>query len=176
MHQCPDNRKGNQCKHIVYVLYNVLKAPAELQYQLAFLSSELCEIFARAPALPSTEDANKNNPSNRKAIDGDCPICFTEFEPDNEEIVFCKAACGNNIHKTCFEQWAKSQAGKEVRCVYCRTPWQGDDNSVKRIQDVKGKGKVNGEGYVNVASELGLSGRRDYSSYHQPWARQRRYP
>ena len=53
---CPDNMKGNQCKHIVYVryliqelsvsylmavkvLHNVLKAPEHLQYQLAFLSS-----------------------------------------------------------------------------------------------------------------------------------------
>ena len=52
---CPDSRKGNQCKHIIYVsltvgkdssfksdpakvLHNVLKAPAQLQYQLAFLS------------------------------------------------------------------------------------------------------------------------------------------
>lgn len=36
---CPDNQKGNQCKHIVYVLHQVLKAPEHLQYQLAFLSS-----------------------------------------------------------------------------------------------------------------------------------------
>ena len=53
---CPDNQKGNQCKHIVYVcqmpqliqiptdsysqvLHNVLKAPDHLQYQLAFISS-----------------------------------------------------------------------------------------------------------------------------------------
>lgn len=54
---CPDNRKGNQCKHIIYVglplplppdpyvdsstkvLHNVLKAPENLEYQLAFISS-----------------------------------------------------------------------------------------------------------------------------------------
>ena len=36
---CPDNLKGNQCKHIVYALVTVLKAPARLRYQLAFLSS-----------------------------------------------------------------------------------------------------------------------------------------
>lgn len=32
--------------------------------------------------------------------------------------------------------------------------------------------KVNGDGYVNVASELGISGARDYSTYHQYWVRQ----
>ncbi len=40
---------------------------------------------------------------------------------------------------------------------------------MKRISK---NGSVNEEGYVNVASELGLSGRRDYSSYHQPWVMQ----
>ncbi|KAI9874879.1 MAG: hypothetical protein M1830_009183 [Pleopsidium flavum] len=170
---CPDNKKGNQCKHIIYVLHNVLKAPDHLQYQLAFLSSELHQIFQNAPPSPSDKASHNSNndndhPGKRKAIDGDCPICFTEFEPDTEDIVWCKAACGNNIHKTCFEQWAASQKGKEVKCVYCRTPWQGDEESMKRISK---NGTVNEEGYMNVASELGLSGRRDYSSYHQPWVR-----
>lgn len=121
------------------VLHNVLKAPEHLQYQLAFLSSvshtpilrdlidvcsiltqdqELREIFAAAPAPASSASASTEAPSNRKDISGDCPICFTEFERETEEIVWCKAACGNNIHQTCFEQWAKSQSGKEVRCVY----------------------------------------------------------
>ena len=69
-----------------------------------------------------------------------------------------------------YQQWAKSQSGKEVRCVYCRTPWQGDEEAIKRI--VNGKGNVNEEGYMNVAGELGLSGARDYSTYHPNWVRQ----
>ncbi|MCJ1380512.1 hypothetical protein MMC17_003620 [Xylographa soralifera] len=158
---CPDNRKGNQCKHIVYVLHNVLKAPEELQYQLAFLSSELRDIFSRAPVSPSSQDSAKeadpDHPSNRKAIDGDCPICFTELDAEDKSIVFCRAACGNNLHRECFEQWARSQAGKTVTCVYCRTPWQGDQTSIK---NVKGKREINDEGYVNIATELGLSGTR----------------
>lgn len=130
---------------------------------------ELQEIFSTAPALPSSQaEAAGDSPSNRKEVSGDCPICFTEFSPTTDEIVWCKAACGNNIHKDCFEQWAKSQSGKVIRCVYCRQQWQGDEDSIKRIV---GSGKVNAEGYVNVAGELGLSGARDYSSYHQPWAR-----
>ena len=110
---------SSYCKQ---VLHNVLKAPENLQYQLAFLSSELRDIFAQAPpipsATPSAENADSEHPSNRKAVDGDCPICFMAFEPASEEIVWCKAACGNNIHKDCFEQWATSRAGAEVKCVY----------------------------------------------------------
>ncbi|MCJ1369447.1 hypothetical protein MMC20_000658 [Loxospora ochrophaea] len=167
---CPDNQKGNQCKHIIYILHNVLKAPSHLLYQLAFVPSELRTIFATAPTPASSPTSSTSTqPSNRKPATGDCPICFTEFEPETEEIVWCKAACGNNIHKTCFEQWAASQKGKGVNCVYCRTPWQGDEDSLKRI---KAKGKVSANGYVNVAEELGISGERDYSTYHQPWVRQ----
>ncbi|KAL9125330.1 MAG: hypothetical protein Q9217_005450 [Psora testacea] len=171
---CPDNQKGNQCKHIVYVLHNVLKAPEHLQYQLAFLSSELREIFDAAPAPMISADTASDESCNRKPIEGDCPICFTPFDPSADEIVFCRAACGNNIHANCFEQWAKSQGGREVRCVYCRTPWQGDEEQIKRICRDKAKGgprSVNGEGYVNVAQELGMSGARDYSTYHQHWVR-----
>ena len=54
--------------------------------------------------------------------------------------------------------------------MYCRTPWQGDEEAIKRI--VKGKKIVNAEGYINVANELGISDERDYSTYHPFWARQ----
>ena len=86
--------------------------------------------------------------------------------------------------------------------MYCRTAWQGDEDQVKRICREKTRGAkrdVNGDGYVNVAQELGISGARgespwsflplgrlfglgcrsnwksslsvDFSTYHQPWAR-----
>ncbi|KAG8527989.1 uncharacterized protein KY384_006905 [Bacidia gigantensis] len=169
---CPDHLKGNQCKHIVYVLHNVLKAPEHLQYQLALLSSELREIFSSAPAPISLAtadphgDVDGETSSNRKPCEGDCPICFMPFSPDEEEIVWCRAACGNNVHADCFEQWAKSQAGKEVKCVYCRTPWKGDEEQMMRICREKAKSTVDksGGGYVNVAQELGLSGARGNSS------------
>lgn len=45
-----------------------------------------------------------------------------EFEPEKEEIVWCRAACGNNIHKTCFQQWAFTQRAQGVRCVLWYDP------------------------------------------------------
>ena len=75
-----------------------------------------------------------------------------EFNATKEEIVYCKAACGNNIHKSCQLQWAKSSSG-QVNCVYCRTPWQGDTASATLGSKV---GKINKEGYRNVGGELGL--------------------
>ncbi|KAG5297614.1 RING finger domain-containing protein [Histoplasma ohiense] len=166
---CPDSQKGNQCKHIIYVLHNVLKVTGYLEYQLAFLSSELREIFANAP-INTHDDATKENESGkRRPIQGDCPICFMEFEPETEEIVWCKAACGNNIHKACFGRWAATQQSNGVRCVICRSAWEVD----APMQQLLANGIVNDEGYVNVADQFGLSGERDYSTYHQPWSRGR---
>ena len=57
--------------------------------------------------------------SGRKPLEGDCPICFEDLsESSLENTVFCKAQCGNNIHKECFDQWAQSKRseGWEVTC------------------------------------------------------------
>lgn len=166
---CPHARKGNQCKHIVYVLSRVLRAPAELEYQLAFISSELKDIFAKAPPLPSETAQNDSNDGNRKPVEGECPICCNDFEPESSEtIVYCKAACGNNIHKDCFGQWAATKTGQTITCPFCRSPWQGDEDQLKQVAK---SGRKNADGYVNVASQLGLSGRRDYSTYNSYWVR-----
>ncbi|KAL2355597.1 hypothetical protein BJ546DRAFT_636734 [Cryomyces antarcticus] len=169
---CPHALKGAQCKHILYALVRVLKAPPTLQYQLAFLTSELDTILASAPPLPSAHASAADSDGKRKPLDDDCPICCCPFEPEGEEIVFCRAACGNNIHGVCFAQWAASKKGSAVTCPFCRTPWQGDEETLKQVSK---SGKLNAEGYVNVAGQLGLSGRRDYSTYNSHWvARQRR--
>lgn len=110
-----------------------------LCYQQAFLSHELEYIWSHAPvtrapdghshdassSAQAAEDESMYN-GKRKPIDGECPICVFEMEP-TEEIVWCKAACGQNFHRECFEQWKASKQGGVVNCVYCRTPWQEDD-------------------------------------------------
>ncbi|TVY73615.1 E3 ubiquitin-protein ligase Zswim2 [Lachnellula suecica] len=131
---CMDARiRGQRCKHIKYALVIILKAPENLCYQDAFLSTELDSIFAnapvtRAPDLDHSHEHAENESmyaGNRKPIDGECPICVYEMEA-GEDIVWCKAACGQNFHKECFEQWRRSKHGGRVTCVYCRTEWQED--------------------------------------------------
>jgi hypothetical protein len=131
----------------------------------------LAEIFANAPVTPQSSDSaaqTTDTGGHRKPIEGDCPVCVMEFdESEAEDIIFCKGCCGQNIHRQCFEQWARSKPGP-VKCVYCRSLWKDDEEALKRISK---SGNVNAEGYVNVAGELGLSGRRDMSSYHPFWVR-----
>ncbi|KAL4957868.1 hypothetical protein BDW69DRAFT_141314 [Aspergillus filifer] len=176
---CPDAAKGNQCKHICYVLVKVLRAPTHFQYQLAFLSSEIREIYENSPLRDVKDKAEDHDTDGkRRPVEGDCPICFMEFEPETEDIVWCRAACGNNIHKTCFQKWAASQNHQGVRCVYCRSLWQNQDADGKLdipLEQLVSGGRVGRDGYINVASQVGLSGRRDYSSYHQHWVRRRFY-
>lgn len=166
---CPNFVKGNpQCKHIINVLVKVLRAPARLQYQLAFLTSELREIFDNAGPLPSETVAESDKDGNRKPCEGDCPICCEELSESAEPIVWCRAACGNNLHKSCFDQWAATKRGVKVPCPYCRTEWQGELPSLSSVSKDR---PVGADGYVNVAQQLGLSGRRDYSTYHSFWVR-----
>ncbi|KAK5656432.1 hypothetical protein OQA88_4813 [Cercophora sp. LCS_1] len=167
---CPHAQAGNQCKHVLYVLSRVLGAKYEYVYQLALLTCELHEIFARAPPIEDGNEAAGGGDKNRKLIDGDCPICFSEMEAEGEAIVWCRAACGQNIHKECFEMWAatkrRQDAGAEVTCPYCRSVWEGDEDVAKKINR---KGKMTEEGYVNVADQLGISGKRDISMYSRWW-------
>ncbi|KAI2463898.1 hypothetical protein F4781DRAFT_414880 [Annulohypoxylon bovei var. microspora] len=163
---CPHAQSGHQCKHVIYVLSRVLRARFDLVYQLALLTSELQEIFANAPPIESADQPGaKTHDKNRKPLEGDCPICFSPFEAA-EDTVYCQTTCGNNIHKECFEMWAatkRKSAKDQVTCPMCRTPWQGDDDMVKKI---KNTGIVGHDGYVNVADQLGISGERDFSSYY----------
>ncbi|KAJ5745472.1 hypothetical protein N7520_010654 [Penicillium odoratum] len=158
---CPDGKRGNQCKHICYALVYALKAPRELQYQLAFLTTELHEILKGSPLNRIQTVSVDPTDGKQKPIEGDCPICFMEFEP-NEKVVWCKSACGNNIHKACFDQWAVTTRKSGVRCVYCRTPWKADKPDID-IETIRKSGSVGEDGYFNVASQFGLSTQRGMS-------------
>ncbi|KAJ6164257.1 hypothetical protein N7470_002929 [Penicillium chermesinum] len=169
---CPDGKRGNFCKHIIYILVFALKAPDHLQYQLAFLSSEICQIYEGSPMKQSQAPESRKHDGKRKPVEGDCPICFMEFEP-NEKLVWCQAACGNNIHKTCFQQWCATSASRStgVRCVYCRTTWKFETGSTDFNMDaIRAQGKRNSEGYHNIAAQFGLSTERgmDLSLFFYP--------
>jgi hypothetical protein len=147
---------------VLYVLSRVLRARYDLVYQLALLEGEVREILEGAPAPTEDGDADGagagSGKGRRKPIEGDCPICFCELA--GEAVVWCRAACGQNVHKGCFETWAatkRRQGAGEVTCPFCRSVWEGDEDMVKKIQR---DGKKNAEGYVNVASQLGISTQR----------------
>ncbi|EME84759.1 uncharacterized protein MYCFIDRAFT_82850, partial [Pseudocercospora fijiensis CIRAD86] len=103
-------KKGEEsvCKHIIYVLHKILKAPEHLKYQQALLTRELKELFAHAPRLPSEIAEETVKDGNRKEATGECPICFEGFE-ESDDLTWCRAACGNNLHVACFQQWERAK-------------------------------------------------------------------
>lgn len=134
----------------------VLHAPYNLVYQLALLSSELRDIFDAAPPIDEPADAPGES-DKRKPIEGDCPICYSELESgggDAGNIVWCRAACGQNMHQLCFETWARTKASGKVTCPMCRSQWEGDEKLLSQIDRTRG---TMVEGYVNVADQLGVS-------------------
>ena len=146
-------KKGQEqcCKHVLYVLHHVLKAADELKCQNAFLTSELQELFADAPALPSQVADDEPKDGNRKPVEDDCPICCMEFQED-DELVWCRAACGNNVHKSCFGEWAKVKAGN-VTCPFCRTAWQSGEAPKKvkfGVANIDMPDERGSNGYRNV--------------------------
>jgi hypothetical protein len=172
---CPHAMKGNQCKHIIYVMLRVLKAPENFAYQLALTTIELREVLKNAPRIPGVEtdptDAQGKQDGNRKPIEGECPICYDDLEPEKDAIVYCKASCGNNVHKGCMQKWIATSRTKAT-CPYCRATWGADEGLESKLGNIDPSGlERNEDGYVNVAGQLGLSGERDMSSYHQFWVR-----
>ncbi|KAF5323878.1 hypothetical protein D9611_008410 [Ephemerocybe angulata] len=186
---CPDARKGNHCKHILFILTKVLHVPttSELWYQKALLTSELESIFANAPAapnavtnrrvqeayaratgkVPATAEAGSSKKDNRKipGEDDDCPICYeTMFGVKEDKLVFCED-CGNALHSGCFAQWraTSSNTGKELTCVWCRSKW-----ALQAQSQAQGAGgsKLIKSTYLNLAGAVGLSPARDTSSYY----------
>jgi hypothetical protein len=174
---CPHAQKGNQCKHIIYIMLRVLKAREEVAYQLALIGTELRELIKNAPLIPGVETDGNDKPGeeqdgNRKPVDGECPICYDELEPKKDDIVYCKNGCGNNVHKACMQSWIQVAARGKATCPYCRATWDTDEAFDGNLGNVDTKGlQRNEDGYLNVAGQLGLSGERDYSTYHQLWVR-----
>ncbi|KAM3474958.1 hypothetical protein MY5147_004013 [Beauveria neobassiana] len=104
------------------ILHRVLKAPFHFLYQRALLSSELRQIYDNL--------SRGNAAENRKAVEGECAICYNDFESGEDAqsraVVWCRAGCGQNLHKTCFDRWARSCIDN-VTCPLCRSTWEAGD-------------------------------------------------
>ncbi|KAF9450267.1 hypothetical protein P691DRAFT_726392 [Macrolepiota fuliginosa MF-IS2] len=145
---CPDNLRGNHCKHIMFIFLKVLCVPisSHIWYQKALLTSELESVFSHAPEAPNSvtnprvreaflratgqlaESSTAAAANSKKRIPGeedDCPICYdTMYGVVETTLVFCEE-CGNALHKECFMQYEKSarQSGRAITCVWCRSNW-----------------------------------------------------
>jgi hypothetical protein len=59
----------------------------------------------------------------RKAIDGECPICHDDMDAMTDDVTFCRAKCGQNMHEKCMEQWSDTRPAPAT-CPMCRKSWK----------------------------------------------------
>lgn len=107
-------------------------------------------------------DSCELSPGKRRDIENQtCPICFDEMSP-KEDIEYCRA-CGNNLHKQCWNMWAqqKRRNNESVTCVLCRTINLG----IVTKDDLKGD-----EGYINLGKLQGLNTERPEYEPYNPYA------
>ncbi|KAJ5483860.1 hypothetical protein N7539_006060 [Penicillium diatomitis] len=150
---------------ISLVLLKALNARPELRYQLSFVPSELREMYEGSlmSAFEAKGILDQDHEGHRKPLDGACPICFTDFTP-KDKTVWCQTGCGNNVHKVCFEQWARASRSSQgpVRCIYCRIEWPSPGSDPK-VEKLRQSGTLGPGGYINVAEQFGLSPKRGTS-------------
>eukprot|EP00977_Amphora_coffeiformis_P010721 scaffold2512_cov164-Amphora_coffeaeformis.AAC.6 len=137
------------------------------------------DLTSPAPKCAQQDDDDENDKKLETTLTGtarqpieheDCPICFDPLLPDGgnqkkEQIVFCRAVCGYNFHKTCMASW-KTQSST---CPNCRAEWVDDSSST-------GAGVVvsSPEGYTNLGRLQGQRTTRDTSTYSEWYGRNKR--
>eukprot|EP00850_Spirogloea_muscicola_P000770 SM000003S11015 [mRNA] locus=s3:290395:294938:- [translate_table: standard] len=152
---CPDNARGNVCKHLLFVMLRVLKVPQDNPciWQKALLADEVASLLLnndssaelaglrastgvleqfQALSGASTSAVSGAAPPSTapRELEGDCPICYEPLANDSgqpkEPVVSCKV-CGNNVHRDCFQHWKSSKTAAGVTCIFCRAPWQDEE-------------------------------------------------
>ena len=62
--------------------------------------------------------------------------------------------------------WSGTQL---MNMIISRTDWPADAEASLDMTSLMSRAQRGEDGYMNVAGAVGLSGRRDYSTYHQYW-------
>lgn len=75
------------------------------------------------PSAPQPAEAEHHHP-RRRPITEPCPVCTSEICCE-DDAVWCRAQCGQSIHRGCFASWRRECLGGEeqgrrarVTCVY----------------------------------------------------------
>ncbi len=115
-------KAGISCKHILYVLTQILKIDPSIaannkvkkrkQFEASFTNIKInygnnAEIFqVKEDRELTAEDL--------------CPICYVDFMSDEKTNIINCLKCKGVVHRDCMECWLNNACNKS--CVYCRDP------------------------------------------------------
>lgn len=82
--------------------------------------SQRSDVIRRWRATLAEEDGRRNLKSEcrgkhveRRSNDEECPICQGSLvNAARHTMLWCKRACGRNVHKECMEQWLQVSGGR----------------------------------------------------------------
>lgn len=135
-------RYGTCCKHICFVVCRVggilnprffdshIFTPEEHHtFDTKLLTLHIFEVnhnangnrertnqHPRTISVAKSEEYNYNPSVRPLSPDDTCPICYIEFDPDNETLLTCPE-CSNHVHSECMRAWLYTQK----TCVLCRS-------------------------------------------------------
>jgi hypothetical protein len=131
-----------------------------------------------APVKPTTATPAT---ATRKPIEGDCPVCWEAFLPD-QTVLYCRTTCGNNFHRTCFVDWVTTPKNRAtpnaVRCPMCRGMW--DEEELRQLQMENGitpsRGIKKGSRRLDRLREAHRMHRRRSMEQNGGWSRVVNFP
>jgi len=90
------------------------------------------EDVQRSVESPDVPHTNHTHEIMRRPITEDCGVCYEAIHT-LEDAVWCRAECGQNIHRECWDlwsaEWHSQRSDSDVdeeqhpSCVFCRAPW-----------------------------------------------------
>jgi len=144
---CPDHMtRLTRCKHIYFVLTRIMKVKSDEEDIKKYSDDDLKSMFTKIPEITNnlkvsasllnryqSLQTNDNGEVTQKKIDEEdqCPICLDDLYECDEEVIFCKYSCGNNIHRDCFEMYYQKKK-TDITCLYCTKKWN-EANKLKYV-------------------------------------------
>ncbi|KAH6854747.1 hypothetical protein B0I37DRAFT_38908 [Chaetomium sp. MPI-CAGE-AT-0009] len=191
---CADSAGRHGCRHIRFVLAGYLNVGEQNFARLDFSPVEVAS-FLRLPGIspamfgpepdmrsflmetlaapPDRDNDPYGGKAQRQVVDGECPICWLDLDTKAEPVVWCRAACGINMHRDCFLEFALKgrpwwvrfgQSSANANCPHCRAEWIFPGQVTTQERLVSGKGMDTEEDLTNISSDscpkTKLNGRR----------------
>lgn len=140
-HRCSCGGKGeeNVCLHVLFVLAKVFRIPTDnpMLWQHSLIEAEIDQLTKSRSALHHVNmqqaalGSKAGIPSRvtrrEPTAEEDCPICCDSVDPLRRQLVHCRFGCGNNIHTSCFMQYAahntSARSDGPLLCPLCRCNW-----------------------------------------------------
>tara|TARA_R110002003_G_scaffold198_1_gene15440 strand:+ start:4183 stop:5007 length:825 start_codon:yes stop_codon:yes gene_type:complete len=72
--------------------------------------------------------------NNRKPVEGECAICHEDLDPTVDDITFCRAECGQNVHEDCMNDWKRSK-NAATTCPMCRKRWKNQSEGLMTLDE-----------------------------------------